>query len=110
MKQDLFHVSVTLSDKIKNTMSLTENICHLFRVFRSEGYSDLGTIHTEEDLDKVLIDRFYAWIGLRRWYRHSDWSWPDGPHDWENNQFDNWADKEPHKNDYCAVVSSKSKR
>lgn len=75
-------------------------------MFRSEGYSDLATIHTEDDLDEVLIDRFYAWIGLRRWDQHSNWYWDS----WENNQFDNWAHDEPHHSDDCAVVSSESKR
>lgn len=78
----------------------------LFCVFRSKGYSDLATIHTEADLDQVLIDGFYTWIGLRRWRLLSNWYWTDELH----NQFDNWADDEPDYNDYCAMIFSKNKK
>lgn len=89
---------------------MTENASDaVFHVFRSNGYSDLATIHTEEDLDEVLIDGFYTWIGLKR-YDHSHWYWTTGPHGWESNQFDNWARGEPDSHDDCAMIFSKNRK
>lgn len=72
-------------------------------VCRSKGY-DLATIRSESDINQVLVDGFYAWIGLELLYQ--GWTWADG----QLNVLDNWGHDEPDHSEYKTFIYSKDRR
>lgn len=93
------HGSPVISLHYRARMRMRACVC----VHRSEDY-DLATIYSESDFNQVLVDGFYAWIGLRR--RSSGWTWTDG----QLNQMNNWGHDEPHNSDITTAIYSKNRK